>query len=46
MLGAAIRASEQSIFPIERDGADGTFDGVVVELDPTVIDESRQTFPS
>lgn len=34
MLSAAIRASEQA------------FDGVVVELDPTVIDESRQTFPS
>jgi hypothetical protein len=46
MLGAAIRASEQRIFPIERDGADRSFDGIVVDLDVAVIDEARQAFPS
>ena len=46
VLGAAIRACEQSIFPVERDGADGAFDGVVVELDAAIIDEARQAFPA
>jgi hypothetical protein len=31
MLGAAIRACEQSIFPVERDGTDGAFDSVVLK---------------
>jgi hypothetical protein len=31
VFGAAIRSREQRIFPVERDGADGAFDGIVVE---------------
>ena len=46
MFGAAIGACEQSIFPGKRDGADGAFDGIVVELDATIVDEARQTFPA
>jgi hypothetical protein len=42
MFGAAIGACEQRIFPVERDGTDGAFDGVVVEFDATVVDEARQ----
>jgi len=42
MLGAAVRASEQRIFPVERDGADGAFDGIVVEFDAAVVDEAGQ----
>src|SRR5271170_8172572 len=46
VFGAAVRACEQSIFPVERDGANGTFDGVVVELDATIVDEARQPLPA
>ena len=46
VLGATIRACEQSIFPVERDGADGAFDGIVVELDAAIVDEARQAFPA
>src|SRR6478609_3520283 len=46
VFGAAIRTGEQRIFPVERDGADGAFDGVVVELDAAIVDEARQAFPA
>ena len=46
VFGAAIRSREQRIFPVERDGADGAFDGIVVELDTAIVDEARQTFPA
>ena len=39
MLGATVGAREQGIFPVERDRADGAFDGVV---DAAIIDEARQ----
>ena len=34
------------IFPVERDGADRSFDGVVVELDAAVVDEPGQAVPA
>jgi hypothetical protein len=37
MPGAAVRTGEQRILSVERDRADGAFDGVVVELDAAVI---------
>src|SRR2546430_4913891 len=46
MLGAAVRTCEQCIFPVERDGADGALDGVVVEFDAAIVDEARQAFPA
>ena len=46
MFGAAIGAGEQRILPIERDGADRSFDGIVVDLDAPVLDEAGQTFPA
>ena len=46
MLGAAVRTCEQCIFPVERDGADGALDGVVVEFDEAIVDEARQAFPA
>jgi hypothetical protein len=33
MLGAAVRPREQRILSVERDGTDGAFDSVVVDLD-------------
>src|SRR4051794_11258516 len=46
MLGAAVGACEQSIFAIQRDRADGTLDGIVVELDAAVVDEACQALPA
>jgi hypothetical protein len=46
VLGASVRTREQRILSVERDRADGAFDGVVVELDAAVIDEARQPFPA
>src|SRR5713226_8961750 len=46
MFGATIRACEQRIFAIERDGADRSFDGIVVNLDAPVLDEAGQAFPA
>jgi hypothetical protein len=45
VLGTAVGACEQRIFPIERDGTDRALGGVVVELDTAIIDEARQTLP-
>ena len=42
VLGAAVGAREQGIFPVQRDRADGTFDGVVIELDAAIVEEAGQ----
>ena len=46
MFGAAVRSCEQRIFPVECDQTDGAFDGIVVEFNATVVDETRQPFPA
>jgi hypothetical protein len=46
MLGATVGAREQGIFPVERDRADRALDGIVVELDGTIVDDARQAFPT
>ena len=46
MLGATVGAREQGIFPVERDRADRTLDGIVVELDAAITDEARQALPT
>ena len=46
MLGTTVRTCEQRILSVERDRADRSLDGVVVELDAAVVDESRQPFPA
>lgn len=46
MLGAAVRAGEEGIFPVERDRADRALDGIGVDLDATVVDESGEAFPA
>ena len=45
MLGTAIGAGEQRIFPVERNRTDRTTN-VVVEFDTAIIDKARQTFPA
>ena len=39
MLGTSVGTGEQRVLPVERDRADGAFDGVV---DAAIIDEARQ----
>ena len=46
VFGAAIRSCEQSILSVERDRANGAFDGVVVELDAAIVDKTCQAFPA
>ena len=46
MFGAAVRTCEQRIFPVECDGADRPFDGIVVEFDAAVVGEARQAIPA
>jgi|HubBroStandDraft_2_1064218.scaffolds.fasta_scaffold610789_1 hypothetical protein len=45
MFGAAVGTCEQGVFAIERDGTDGSFDGVVIEFDAAVVDEAGQALP-
>ena len=46
MLGTPVEPREQRVLSVERDRADGAFDGVVVEFDAAIVDEARQAFPA
>ena len=39
---AAVRAGEQMVLAAERDGPDGAFDRVVVEIDAAVVEEAAE----
>ena len=43
---AAIGACEQVVLAAERNGPDGTFDGVVIKLDAAVIEEPAKRSPA
>jgi hypothetical protein len=43
---AAVGSGEQVVLAAEGDGADGAFDGVVVEFDAAVIEESGERWPA
>ena len=43
---AAVRSGEQMVLATERDGANGTFHCVVVELDASVVQEASQGSPA
>ena len=43
---AAVGAGEQSIFAIEGDRADRTFDCVGIDLDPAVVEEAAEALPT
>jgi hypothetical protein len=45
MLGTAVGPREQRVLSVERDRADGSFDGVVVKFDAAIIDEAGQALP-
>lgn len=36
VFGSGVVAGEEGVFPVQGDGADGAFDGVVVDLDATI----------
>src|SRR5512136_2494682 len=46
ILPAAIRAREERVLPIERNGADRTLDNVGVDLDAPVVEETLQAVPA
>ena len=46
VLSPAVRAGEESVLPIEGNGADGALDDVRVDLDAPVVDEARQAVPA
>ena len=46
VLGSAIGTCEERILAIEGDGADRSFDDVVVDLDAAVVDEESKALPA
>ena len=45
VLRPCVVTSEECVFAVEGNGADGSLDGVVVEFDLTVIEEEDQPIP-
>src|SRR5690349_6452221 len=45
-LGAIVGAGEQMVLAPQRHGSDGTFDGIVVELDTAVVQEMTEGRPA
>src|SRR5438445_5840280 len=45
-LSATIRAGEQMVLAPKRDGPDRAFDGIVVELDTTVVQKMTECRPA
>ncbi|KAF2988696.1 hypothetical protein MJC1_04225 [Methylocystis sp. MJC1] len=46
VFAASVRTREESVFPIEGDGTDCTFDDIGVDLDAPVVDEACQAVPA
>jgi hypothetical protein len=46
VLGAAVRAREEGVLPVERDQADRPLDGIGVDLDATVVEEAGESLPA
>ena len=45
VVAATVRAGEESILPVQRDGANGALDDIGVDLDATVIEEAYEPLP-
>ena len=43
---AAIGAGEQVVLAVESDGPNGPLDGIVVDLDPAIVEEATQGRPA
>ena len=46
MFGAAVGAGEEMILAAERNGTDGAFDGVGVDFDAAVVEETGEPAPA
>ena len=46
VLAAAVGAGEEGILAVERNGPDGSLDGVGVDLDAAVVEEEAEPVPS
>lgn len=46
VLGAAVGAGEEVVLAAERQGSDGAFDDVVVDLDAAVVEEAGEPVPT
>ena len=46
VIGTTIGAGEQRVLSRQSQGADGALDGVVVDLDPAVVEEEGQALPT
>lgn len=46
VFGPGARACKQGVLPIEGNRPDGTLDGIGVDLDTAVIDETDQSIPA
>lgn len=45
VLRPGVVACEEGVLSVERDGADGSFDGIVIDLDTAVGQEQGQAVP-
>src|SRR3546814_3471144 len=44
-LSSQVMACEQGIFPLKGNGPDRPLDGVIIELDPSIVEEADEAFP-
>lgn len=45
VLRASIMSGKECVFAVQGDGADGAFDGIVVEFDAAIAEEPAQPIP-
>ena len=45
VCGTGVVTGEDGVFSVQRDGADGALDGVVVHLDPAIDEEEAKVGP-
>ncbi len=45
VLRSGIVACEEGVLSVQRDGADGAFDGVAVDLDAAIFEEPAEAVP-
>ena len=46
VLGPAVGSGEQGVLAVQRQRPDGALDGVVVDLDPAVVEEQGEPLPA
>src|SRR6266550_1003177 len=46
MFAAAVGTSEEGVFSVQRDRANGAFDDIGVDLDSAIVNEAREPLPA